>query len=77
MLARYRDHSGSLTRAAFLSARNDSFANVAIIGAGLLTAASQSPWPDLLVGLGIAALNAGAAREVFAAARKEHVAAEP
>jgi Co/Zn/Cd efflux system component len=77
MLARYRDHSGSLTRAAFLSARNDSFANVAIIAAGLLTAASQSPWPDLLVGLGIAALNADAAREVFAAARKEHVAAEP
>ena len=77
MLARYRDHSGSLTRAAFLSARNDSFANVAIIAAGLLTAASESPWPDLLVGLGIAALNADAAREVFAAARKEHLAAEP
>ena len=77
MLARYRDHSGSLTRAAFLSARNDSFANVAIIAAGLLTAASQSPWPDLLVGLGIAALNADAAREVFVAARKEHVGAEP
>lgn len=77
MLARYRDHSGSLTRAAFLSARNDSFANVAIIAAGLLTAASGSPWPDLLVGLGIAALNADAAREVFAAARKEHSAAEP
>ena len=77
MLARYRDHSGSLTRAAFLSARNDSFANVAIIAAGLLTAASGSPWPDLLVGLGIAALNADAAHEVFAAARKEHSAAEP
>jgi Co/Zn/Cd efflux system component len=43
MLARYRDHSGSLTRAAFLSARNDSFANVAIIAAGLLTAATESP----------------------------------
>jgi Co/Zn/Cd efflux system component len=77
MLARYRDHSGSLTRTAFLSARNDTFTNIAIIAAGLLTAASQSPWPDLLVGLGIAALNADAAREVFAAARKEHRAAEP
>lgn len=31
MLARYRHHSGSLTKAAFLSARNDTFANVAII----------------------------------------------
>ncbi|HYK78330.1 MAG TPA: cation transporter [Micropepsaceae bacterium] len=77
MLARYRDHSGSLTRAAFLSARNDSLANVAIIGAGLLTAATGSPWPDLVVGLGIAALNADAAWEVFAAARGEHAAAEP
>ena len=77
MLARYRDHSGSLTRAAFLSARNDSLANVAIIAAGLLTAATGSPWPDLVVGLGIAALNADAAREVFVAARKEHAAAEP
>lgn len=35
MLARYRSHGGSLTRAAFLSARNDVLANAAIIGAGL------------------------------------------
>src|SRR3954451_16309269 len=35
ILARYRGHAGSLTRAAFLSARNDAFANVAIIAAGL------------------------------------------
>src|SRR5215469_9921471 len=39
LLARFRDHSGSLTRAAFLSARNDAFANVAIIAAGIVTAA--------------------------------------
>ena len=76
MLARYRAHSGSLTRAAFLSARNDAFANVAIIGAGLLTAFLwRSAWPDLVVGLGIAALNADAAREVWSAARDEHNAA--
>jgi Co/Zn/Cd efflux system component len=31
MLARYRAHGGSLTRAAFLSSRNDAFANIAII----------------------------------------------
>src|SRR6187399_588321 len=34
MLARYRHHKGSLTKAAFLSARNDALANVAIIAAG-------------------------------------------
>jgi Co/Zn/Cd efflux system component len=72
MLARVRSHSGSLTRAAFLSARNDTVANIAIIGAGLLTAYTLSAWPDLIVGLGIAAMNAGAAREVWNAAREEH-----
>src|SRR5215471_2601386 len=71
MLARYRYHSGSLTRAAFLSARNDVLANIAIIAAGVVTAFTVSAWPDLIVGLGIAAMNADAAREVFAAARKE------
>ncbi|MER8865278.1 cation diffusion facilitator family transporter [Mesorhizobium sp. M0751] len=73
MLARYRRHSGSLTRAAFLSARNDAVANIAIILAGLVTAFLwRSAWPDLFVGLGIAALNADAAREVWEAAREEH-----
>lgn len=76
MLAAYRHHGGSLTRAAFLSARNDAFANIAIIAAGLMTAfVWRSAWPDLLVGLGIAALNADAAREVWEAARGERRAA--
>ena len=78
MLARFRHHSGSLTRAAFLSARNDAFANIAIIAAGLVTAAIwPSAWPDLIVGLAIALLNADAAREVWQVARKEHRASRP
>jgi Co/Zn/Cd efflux system component len=73
LLAKHRHSGGSLTRAAFLSARNDSFANLAIIGAGLVTALLwQSAWPDLIVGLSIAALNADAAHEVWEAARAEH-----
>lgn len=76
LLARFRHHSGSLTRAAFLSARNDALANVAIIAAGLLTAATLSAWPDLIVGLGIAILNADAARQVVAAARQERKEAQ-
>jgi Co/Zn/Cd efflux system component len=76
--ARYRHHSGSLTKAAFLSARNDALANVAIFLAALVTAAVwRSGWPDLLVGLGIAAMNADAAREVWQAAREEHRSATP
>lgn len=77
MLARYRTHGGSLTRAAFLSTRNDVLANIAIIGAGLMTAFLwRSAWPDLIVGLGIAAMNADAAREVWEAARNEHESAK-
>ncbi len=77
MLAAYRHHSGSLTKAAFLSARNDALANIAIIAAGLSTAFLwQSAWPDLLVGLGIAVLNADAAREVWQAARDEQAIPE-
>lgn len=72
MLAPFRAAGGSLTRAAFLSARNDVAANIAIIATGLLTSATHSHWPDLIVGLGIAALNAGAAHEVYEAAREEH-----
>jgi Co/Zn/Cd efflux system component len=71
-LTRYRQHAGSLTRAAFLSARNDTLANVAIIGAGLVTIYVRSAWPDLTVGLGIALMNAGAAREIYTTARAEH-----
>jgi len=75
LLARFRMHSGSLTKAAFLSARNDAIANIAIVAAGLITAYLwQSVWPDILVGLGIAVMNLDAAREVWEAAHEEHQA---
>ena len=75
LLARFRHHAGSLTRAAFLSARNDALANVAIVLAGGLTAWTASVWPDVVVGLAIAAMNVDAAREVWLAAHGEHRAA--
>jgi Co/Zn/Cd efflux system component len=71
LLSRHRHSGGSLTGAAFLSARNDGIANVAIILCGAVTAWTLSVWPDLVVGLGIAAMNADAAREVFQKARGE------
>lgn len=75
MLARFRKHSGSLTRAAFLSARNDAVANTAIIIAGFVTAfVWRSVWPDVIVGVAIVVLNIDAAREVWEAAREEHKA---
>ena len=74
-LARVRDHHGSLTRAAFLSARNDALANVAIIAAGFITAITPSVWPDLIVGVGIFVMNLDASRQVYSAARDERRAA--
>ena len=71
LLTRFREHSGSMARAAFLSARNDVLANVAIVAAGLITVFVPSAWPDLVVGLAIAAMNAGAAKEVYETARQE------
>jgi Co/Zn/Cd efflux system component len=75
LLARWRASGGSMLRAAFLSARNDAIANVAIIAAGALTAATDSLWPDLAVGIGIFAINLDAARSVWAAAHREYRAA--
>ena len=75
MLARHRSGSGSLTRAAYLSARNDAFANLAIIAAGLVTALHPSPWPDLVAAGGIAILNADSAADILKAAAAERRAA--
>jgi Co/Zn/Cd efflux system component len=77
LLARHRRTEGSLTRAAFLSARNDALANIGIIAAGLLTAAHPSIWPDIVIGLIIAAMNLDAAQEVWQAANEESKDAQP
>jgi Co/Zn/Cd efflux system component len=76
LLTKFRDYSGSLTRAAFLSARNDAVANIAIVVVGLITLQWQSGWPDLVAGLGIAIMNADAAAAVWHAARKEQHTSE-
>ena len=78
LLARYRHHGGSLAKAAFLSARNDVVRQRRDRRrrAGR-PRAWRSAWPDLIVGLGIAAMNVGAAKEILEAAREEHRSAEP
>lgn len=72
VLVRHRHGAGSLTKAAWLSARNDTVANLGIILAGGVTMLIHSVAPDLIVGLAIAAMNANAAREVWTAASVEH-----
>jgi Co/Zn/Cd efflux system component len=75
LLARVRSQGGSLSRAAYLSARNDTLVNVAIILMGVLTAWTGSGWPDLLLGCGIILLALHAAHEVWEVSEEERLAA--
>ena len=76
VLARVRRSSGSLSKAAFLSARNDVIVNLLIIGMGLVTAWTASGWPDIALGAVITLLAAHAAWEVWEAAGEERLAAK-
>lgn len=69
-LARHR-HAGNLMRAAWLSARNDVLANAATVAAAVLVARLASAWPDIIVGLGILAMNGVSAFEILAQARRD------
>ncbi|WP_344755866.1 cation transporter [Leifsonella bigeumensis] len=71
ILVRHRHHEGSLSRAAWLSARNDALANVGIIAAAFVAIPLQSGWPDIIVGIAIGLLNLDAARAVWRVARDE------
>jgi Co/Zn/Cd efflux system component len=71
LLVRHRNRQGSLARAAWLSARNDALADVAIIAVGLLTLVISTGWLDIAVGLAIGVLNADAAVKVWRSARAE------
>ncbi|WNM23565.1 cation transporter [Demequina capsici] len=75
ILVRHRHLGGSLARAAWLSARNDALANIAVIGTAMIALVWVSGWPDIIVGLGIGAVNADAGLKVWRAASKERLEA--
>jgi Co/Zn/Cd efflux system component len=76
LLASVRHHGGSLSRAAFLSARNDVLVNTAIIVMALITMATTSGWPDLILGSIIIVLALRAAHEVWEVSEEERLAAK-
>jgi len=76
LLARLRRDGGSLSTAAFLSARNDVLVNLAIITMGLVTWRTRSGWPDLILGCAIMALALHAALEVWETSEEERLAAK-
>jgi Co/Zn/Cd efflux system component len=75
LLVRVRHHGGSLSHAAYLSARNDVAVNLAIIAMAAVTAWTGSGWPDIVLGVGIVLLNGTAAWEVWGLAGEERLAA--
>jgi Co/Zn/Cd efflux system component len=77
ILMRFRNYQGSLTRAAFLSARNDALANIGIIIAGLIGYIWVSMWPDLIVGFLIMAINLDAAKEIWEASESDEIPLKP
>ncbi|HUV47643.1 MAG: cation diffusion facilitator family transporter [Actinomycetes bacterium] len=76
LLVSVRHHGGSLSRAAFLSARNDVLINTSIIVMALITLRTDSGWPDLILGCVIIALALHAAHEVWSVSEEERLAAK-
>lgn len=73
LLLSWRRRGGSLSRAAFLSARNDVLVNLSVIAMAALTAATGSGMPDLVLGCAIIALALHAAHEVWEASEEERL----
>ena len=76
LLVRVRHHGGSLSRAAFLSARNDVAVNLAIIAMAGATLWTGSGWPDLILGCVIITIALHAAHEVWEVSEEERLAAK-
>ena len=76
LLAGVRHSGGSLSRAAFLSARNDVLVNSSIIAMALVTLRTDSGWPDLVLGCVIILLAVHAAYEVWEVSEEERLAAK-
>lgn len=76
LLAGVRHDGGSLSRAAFLSARNDVLVNIAVIGMAVVTLWTSSGWPDLVLGCAIILIAVHAAWEVWEVSEEERLAAK-
>jgi Co/Zn/Cd efflux system component len=76
LLAGVHHRGGSLSRAAFLSARNDVLINAAVIVMAAVTLWTASGWPDLILGSFIILVALHAAYEVWEVSEEERLAAE-
>ncbi|MFN3994716.1 MAG: cation transporter [Tabrizicola flagellatus] len=70
LMMRHRTGDAS-ARAVWLFSRNDAIGNLAVVVAALFVALLGSPWPDILVAIGIASLFLGSALAIQRDARRE------
>lgn len=70
-LAKHRKTDGPLIQAAWLAARNDSIANLAILAGAGASLVFNTGWIDIAIGVGIFALNADAALVILRHSRLE------
>lgn len=58
-------------RAVWIFSRNDAIGNIAVVSAAVLVWLTGTPWPDLVVAFGIAALFVHGAWEIIVGARRD------
>lgn len=68
-------HGDANVRAVWLFSRNDAIGNIAVVIAALAVAATQTPWPDLVVAVIIAGLFLQSSFSIIRDARKDLSAA--
>ena len=71
LLTRHRGDDVNM-RSAWVCSRNDLIANVSVLVAAALVFVLQSPWPDILVGVGIALLFLRSSLDVLRDARQTY-----
>lgn len=64
LLTRHRDEDVNMA-SVWECSRNDIIANVSVLVAAGLVLVTKSPWPDLIVGFGLAALFLRSAKNIF------------
>ena len=70
LLMRWRDGDSNV-RSVWLCSRNDAIGNVAVLAAAVLVGWTATPWPDLVVAIGMASLFAWSSVAILRQARAE------
>ncbi len=70
ILLRFKDGDSNV-RSVWLCSRNDAIGNIAVMGAALMVALTQSHWPDLIVALAMSGLFLSSAWQIISHARAE------